>query len=222
MLRPVIFLFCGITFAQVNPQNRSLLVNGQAGQAPVVQINGRSFVELQALTRIAHGSVNFRNNQIVVTLPVSAASVPPESTEPVTATKSDLSRDFKVAGIETISQMREWATTLAYAIQHSYGVTEGWVAGYREKAAGSLQLASAAASTEADKNALSLLNNEFESVQQWSTQLVQAKESMDTAKYVMSPNALKDDPLSQKIITCGRFLGAMLASGNSQDDGSCH
>jgi hypothetical protein len=34
--------------------------------------------------------------------------------------------------------MREWAITLAYAIQNGHGVTEDWVAGYRAKVAQSL------------------------------------------------------------------------------------
>lgn len=83
-------------------------------------------------------------------------------------------------------------------------------------------MASIAATTEADRQALQLLTNEFESVKQWSNKLVEARNSMDTAKYAMSSNALQNDPLSQKIVTCGRFLATMLASGQFQDDPSCH
>jgi len=45
---------------------------------------------------------------------------------------------------------------------------------------------------------------------------------MNAAQYAMSPSALRDDPLSQKIVACGWFLAPMLASGNIQDDPSCH
>jgi hypothetical protein len=45
---------------------------------------------------------------------------------------------------------------------------------------------------------------------------------MDTAKYTTSPNALREDPLSQKLIACGHFLAQMLGSATFQDDASCH
>ena len=125
------------------------------------------------------------------------------------------------AAIEQMAQMREWASTLANAIQNGYPVADNWVNDYREQAAHSLRLATVAASTEADRKGLQLLNNEFEAVRKWSNKLVEARKSMDTAKYAMSANALQDEPLSQKIITCGRFLASMLASGNFQDDPSC-
>lgn len=213
-------LLCGVSVAQVKQENRPLEVNGRSGAAAVAQINGRTYVDLETLARIAQGSVGFRGNQITLTVPASTATPAAESLPPERAL--GLSRNFVVSGIETIAKMREWASTLAYAIQHGYGVTENWVAGYREQAASSLNLASAAASTESDRDAFQLLTNELEAVRQWSNKLVEAKESMDTAKYTASPDALRNDPLSQKIITCGRFLGSMLGSGEFKDDPSCH
>jgi hypothetical protein len=37
-----------ITLAQVKQANRSLVVNGQTGEAPVIQMNGRVYVDLGA------------------------------------------------------------------------------------------------------------------------------------------------------------------------------
>lgn len=212
----------GITPAQGAPQSRTLLINGQSGQAAVVQLDGRSYVDLEALAQITNGSLQFKANQIVLTLPLSAVN--PHVAEPPASPVDDsgLSRDFMKAGIEEIALMREWASPLAYAIQNGYSVTEQWVAGYREQAANGLRLASVAASTEADHNALQLLKNEFEALRQWSEELVKARNSMDTAKYAMSASALRDEPLSQKIITCGHFLASMLGSSSFRDDPSCH
>jgi hypothetical protein len=120
------------------------------------------------------------------------------------------------AGIEAIALMREWARPLAYAIQNGYPVTEHWVAGYREQAAHGLRLASVAATADADRSAFQLLNNEFEAVREWSNKLVEAHKTMNAGQYSVSANALRDDPLSQKIVACGRFLAPMLASGNIQ------
>ena len=220
----LMLLLCGVILAQVKPESRTLVVNGKAGEATVVQINSRTYVDLENLARIANGSLGFDKNQITLTLPggyeASARAAAPAPDQP--PAHVGLSRNFMMAGIETLAQMREWASTMAYAIQNGYGVTESWAADYREKAANALRQASASVSTDADRNAMQLLANEFEAVREWSNKLVEAKKSMDTAKYSTSPNALRDEPLSQKIISCGHFLGSMLGSAEFKDDPSCH
>jgi hypothetical protein len=222
LLLLVLVFVPGIALAQVEPLNRTLVINGQEGQAAVVEINGRSYVDLEALARITNGSLHFESNRILLTLSISAVSAPTSVPPPSPVNDSSFSRDFMRAGIEAIAGMREWASTLAYAIQNGYQVTDSWVATYQEQASRNVKLASIAASSEVDRNAFQLLNNEFEAVRQWSNKLVEARKSMDTAKYVVSANALRDDPLSQKIVTCGRFLSSMLASSSFQDDPSCH
>jgi hypothetical protein len=92
----------------------------------------------------------------------------------------------------------------------------------REQGAHDLKLAAAAVSNESDQNALQLLTNEFEPMRKWSNKLVQERKAMDTAKYAISDNALRNDPTSQKIITCGHFLATMLGNGSFKDDPSCH
>jgi len=198
-----------------------MVINGQAGQVEIVKIDGRSYVDLEALARITNGSLWFKGNSIGLDLPVSVSG-PAVDPPPSSVDNSGLSREFMKAGIEAIAGMREWASTLAYATQNGYNVTESWVATYREQASHNVSLAAVAAATGADRNALQLLNNEFEAVREWSNKLVAARKSMNAAKYALSPNALRDEPLSQKIIACGRFLAPMFGSGSFQDDASCH
>ena len=216
-----ILLFGTVLWAQSKPQTNTLVVQGQPGEAQVVEIDGKSYVDLKSLVEITNGSLSFKGDRIVLTLPSSGAGTPePDITVPTSP--SGLSQGFMKAGIETLALMREWASPLSYAIQNNYHVTEDWVANYREQAATGLRTASAAVTTDADANALQLLNHEFDAMRQWSDKLVQAKESMDTAKYSMSPDALRNDPLSQKIITCGHFLATMLGSSTFQDSPACH
>lgn len=202
-----------------------LTISGHTGQAEVIQKDGRAYVDLQSLAEITNGSLSYKKNHIVLSLPASNVSHPavePPS-EPIhSIDDSGLSQDFMRAGIESFATMREWASTMANAVQNSYQITEEWTANYREQAANNLRLASAAAITEGDRNALKLLDNEFEAVHEWSNKLLAAKKSMDTAKYALSPGALQNEALSQKIITCGRFLAKMLGSSSFQDDASCH
>jgi hypothetical protein len=219
----LILLSRGVTQAQANPQNRRLVVNGKAGDATVVELNSRTYIDLETLVRIANGSLGFQGRQITLVLPGSAASTQASSPALEEPTGHDgLTRNFMIAGIETIAQMREWASTMANAIQHGYGVTETWAADYRGKAADSLRQASASTSTDADRNALQLLTNEFHNVGTWSDELVEAQKNMDTAKYSMSSGALRNEPLSQQILHCGHFLATMLGSAEFADDSSCH
>ena len=212
----------GTALAQVTRQNRTLVINGQSSQVEVVKIDGRSYIDLGALARITSGSLRFKSNRILLNIPPSTVSAPSDDPTPSPADDLSLSQDFMKAGIEAIAEMREWASPLAYAIQNGYNVTDSWVATYREQALHDVNLASAAATTDADRSALQLLNHEYQAVLHWSNKLVEARKAMDTAKYSLSDNALRDDPLSQKIITCGHFLASMFGSGSFQEDASCH
>jgi hypothetical protein len=218
----VLLITSGIAFGQIEHQSAALVINGNAGKAPVIQENGRTYVDAEALAHIANGSLSFSANRIVLTIPPPADGASAAAEAPKAADDSALSREFMKAAIEEIALLREWGASVGYAVQNGYPIQEAWVNGYQEKAASGARLASAAASTTADKNAVQLLNNEFEGVRQWSNQLVEASKNMNTAKYSMDPGALRAEPLSQKLIACYRFLGSMLGSGSFQDDSSCH
>lgn len=216
-------LISTMAVAQGGNQTRNLVVNGQSGQASVIQQNGRTYVDLLGLAQIANGSVSFTPNAIQLTLPASTASTPPaEEPSAPPPNDSELSQEFMKAGIEEIALLREWASPIANAIQNGWPITGQWVNDYRERAANGLQMASVAASTNADRNALQLVTNEFDGVRKWSDKLIEAQKNMNTAKYSMSPGTLRNEPLSQKLITCYRFLSSMLGSGSFQDDSSCH
>jgi hypothetical protein len=207
-------------------QRRTFVVDGRPGQAPVAELDGRPYVEIAGLAEITHGSLSFKADRIVLSLPPSVTNSPvaepPAEPSDSTVHNSGLSREFMRAGIEEIATMREWASTLAYAMENGNHITDEWAAKYREQSARDLRLASAAASTDADRNALQLLTHEFEAVRDWSNKLVQERKSMNTAKYALSENALRDDPMSQKIVTCGHFLATMFGSGTFEDNSSCH
>jgi hypothetical protein len=216
-------LMCRVISAQVKAENKTLMVNGKPGEATVVQFNSRTYVDLESLVRIANGTLAFQGNEITLTLPGTDAIAPTATHEPgQPADQAGLTQNFRIAGIEALAEMREWASTMANAIQHGYQVTDSWAADYREKAANSLRQAAASASTDADHNAQQLLTNEFQNVETWSNELVEAKKKMDTGKYSTSSDALRNEPLSQKIINCGHFLRTMLGGGEFKDDSSCH
>src|SRR5277367_2289778 len=69
LLGAFLLIASGIAVAQDANQNRTLIVNGQSASVPVIQVNGRSYVDLEALARAANGSLSFSGNMIALTLP---------------------------------------------------------------------------------------------------------------------------------------------------------
>jgi hypothetical protein len=211
----VVFLNLPIlALALAAQQNRTLIVAGHPGELAVVGMGGRSYVEIEALARLAKGSLSFNGNQIILTLPGAAAPVPATTQTP----PSGFTKDFIKAGIEEMSVIREWRITLKNAVQRGYPVTEDWMDAYQARAEQSLRLVSLSASTESDKNAVQLLTNEFNNMKSLSGRFVEANKS----RSYISPESLNDDPLDQRILNCARGLAAMAASGQFVDESSCH
>jgi len=208
----------GLVLSQGPQQNATLTVSGQPGQAPVLQANGRSYVDIETLARLINGSVAFKGNQITLTLPTQVPSTPTIDPSISPPANPGFSKDFLKAGIEEMTVIREWRGALINAVQNGYPVTDAFVANYRGQAATNLRLASVAISTDSDRNAFQLLSNEFDSMQKLSNKVLAARKNMN----YLSPDALKGDPLDQQILNCARSLAAMAARGQFQDDGSCH
>lgn len=207
-----------LALSQAAQQNLTLIVNGRPGVVAVVQLNGRSYVEIEALARVASGSLSFKGNQITLTLPASAPSAAPATSSTAEPVNQGFSKEFLRAAIEEMAAIREWRSVLTNAVQHGYPITEDWLTVYRGQAAKSLTLASVAVTTDSDRDALRLLTNEFDNMQKLSNSILESRKSMD----YISPSTLKDDPLDQKIMNCAHSLASMAAGRQFQDDGSCH
>jgi hypothetical protein len=215
-----VFLSSLLVFVMVRaaPQNRTLVLTGHPGELPVLETGGRSYVDIEALTRLANGSLSFRGNQIVLTLPTTGASSQQTNLETGQSVASGFSKDFLKTGIEEMAAIREWRSALMNAIRQGYPVTEDWVGTLRGQAQQNLRLVSLAASTESDRNALQLLNNEFSNMKKLSDRFVEANRS----RTYVSPNALESDPLDQRILNCAHSLAAMASNNQFVDDSSCH
>jgi hypothetical protein len=209
---------------------QTLAVTGYSGSVPALQVSGRNYVEVEALARLINGALSFSGNKIVLTLPGSdgngsngnrsngnapAANAPAAAPSP--AANSGFSREFLRAGIEAMSTIREWHSALASAIGNGYPVTEDGLSQYSDQAMTNLRLAQTAANTDSDQQAVQFVANEYRKMKQLSDKYVAKRENMNYT----APGALKNDPLNQSIIACGKSLGAMAASGQFTDDGSC-
>jgi hypothetical protein len=199
-------------FAQTPPPKTVLTVEGYAGQAPVMLINGKSYVEIDALARATNGTVSFQPNHITLSLPAPGA-VPAQAD----ATPK-LSKEFLKALIDEMSVMGEWRAGIANAIQSNGALTEQWADGYKRNADSRLDLASTAASTEPDKTLLSLLRTESNNVHALSDKYVALRKNQS----FVDQDALERDPLNQQVQTCASGLAAVATSGQFADVAACH
>lgn len=156
----------------------------------------------------------------IIVVNVWASSTPPlaDAGQP---SGPPLSKDFLTASLRTMTAFRQWQGHLTHTIRNGYPLAEHWIAAHRERAADRLILASLAASTDADRAALTELAKQYENLRQWSDSMVQANRKLDMAKFYMSPATLENDELFQKAAGCANFLAPMLASGHLREDSAC-
>jgi hypothetical protein len=212
----VFLLVTGAGSSQGNPESGTLTVSGHAGEVPVIQISGRSYVAIDTLAQLMNGSLGYQGRQITLTLPGATRT---EQTLPPAGQSANpaFSRDFLKAAIETLSDIREWRSALLVAVENGYKMTDAWLEQYHAPAAKNLRLASIAATTASDRDALRLLSKELDHMQELSNRVLTARKNLS----YITPDSIKKDPLDQKILKCARSLAAMAASGEFQDDGSC-
>jgi hypothetical protein len=203
--------------SQALPQTKTLIVQGDSEEAPVIEIRGRAYVELGALTRLLKGSLSFEHNHILLVLPFMLASSPVTSSPTRSSLDSELSKDFLKSVIEEMTLIRGWQISLTTAVQRGYPITEEWAESFRSQTQEALLLASLDASTESDQSAIQLLVNEFNNMKNLSWKFVEANKSMT----YLFPSILQEDPLYQRIVDCAHSLAAMATRGEFTDDGSC-
>jgi hypothetical protein len=214
----VLLIVPGLALSQAVQQSRTLIVNGKSGQVKVMEIDGRSYVDLESLTRIANGTLGLSGNQITLTLLNSDAGTASSAAPSSPPANSGFSNGFLRAGIKEMALIREWRSSLVNSIENNYPLQEDWVERVHDFALGQELNAQLAASTDSDRSAVQLLSNEFDNMKALSVKLLAERES---AQHV-SPEDLRNDPLNQNILTCARSIASMVVGGQFVDDGSCH
>ena len=212
MLLTILLLPLLVLVAQ---ETSALLIEGHQGQARVIQLQGKNYVEVEGLARITGGSLRFEGNQIVVTLPGGADAAPQtERSAPAAA----FSRPFLSAGIETMREILEWHAALKNGIERGCPLSDVWFGNFRRQIQSSLKQTEAAASTDVDQKALPLLTNEFNTMDALTDKYL----NIAASRHYLAPDALNSDPLDQKLLTCWQSLASTASSNQVVDDGSCH
>ncbi|HEX4536016.1 MAG TPA: hypothetical protein VH140_03625 [Candidatus Acidoferrum sp.] len=208
----------GILFAQ-STSNKTLVVNGKTASAGVRQINGRLYIDLETLAQATNAVFTVEPRRVVLTIPPADAGA--VATDDSAQNSQRLSRDFASAAISALANMREWRVAVRAMILYGLAVSDTWVQAYHNQTLDAIRQAGVAASTDADKNALQLLQNEADSMTAWANQVDSARQQLNGARTV-DPNTLQNDPTLAKLQKCSQFLNSMVLSGTFNDDPSCH
>jgi hypothetical protein len=200
------------TVAQDTP-DKTLIVNGAAVNAAVVQVQGRSYVDIEGLAQALGGSVTFEPNQIALTIP----GPPPPPAPP---TSEGMTKEFQQMAVSALTEMREWRGAVGTLITTGMPVAGTWSQDYHDRVEADLMQTTLAAATEPDRQALRLLQQEFALLAEWAANVVGERQALKAARTI-DPNSLQNDKSLAKISKCGQFLGSMIVSGTFSDDSSC-
>ena len=206
------FVSPGLLVTRVAGQTNSLSITGHTGSATVVQVEGRNFVEVEGFVRLTNASVSINGNQIVITLP-SGGNAPPAPAP----TANGFSLAFVKAVVEAAAELREWRAALRNAIAGSYPISENWVSPMQAEARQALRVVSASTGSAADKQAVSLLENLFNILNQLSDKYLK----LSGSHTYIDPKSLDTDRLDQKIMACARSLESMATTNSFADNGAC-
>jgi hypothetical protein len=204
LLFPLLVLLAG--------QTSSLLMDGPHGQAKVIQVQGKNYVEVDELARITGGSLRFVGNQIILSLHgTDDTSGHAEGPEP------GFSKPFLTSGIETMREILEWHAALKTGIERGYPLSDVWFGNYRRQIQASLRQTDVAATTDVDQKVLPLLTYEFNTMNALTDKYLKIAGSRD----YLAPDSLNSDPLDQKLLRCWQSLASMASSNQFVDDGAC-
>src|SRR5580704_11606568 len=208
------------TVAQDKPI-RTLVVNGRTIETAVVEVEGRSYVDVEGLAQVIGGSVTFEPNQITLTLPEPApAATPADASSAAPQAADDMSKQFQQLAVFTLAEMREWRGAISAFVTSGAPVVGTWPDDYHERVDNDLLQATLGASTVQDNQAVQLLQQEYALLSDWANQVLGERKAMDASRNI-DPNSLQNDKALAKISKCGQFLSSMIVGGNFYDDSSC-
>ena len=218
----IVLTFAGVILAQTAATpTKTLIVNGKSAGAVAREIDGHTYIEIEALARSMNGTVTIDPDRILLTIPVTvtnAAAAPNVVAAPV---EHGLSVDFKRAAIAELSEMREWRGAVGAMITYGLAASDQTASDYHDRCEDGLNQVSVSVATDADGRALQLLKNQFNNMTAWANQILAERKALNGAR-TANPSLQQNDRALQNITACGRFLNQMIVSGNSADDASCH
>src|ERR1700674_5348124 len=91
-------------------------------RAAVLQVDGRSYVDVETLARLTNGSVKVEPNQIVLTIPIASSG----SDTAAAQTTQGLSKGFASEAITALAEMKEWKGALGAMVTYGLAGDGTW------------------------------------------------------------------------------------------------
>lgn len=225
----VAVLLAGLALGRVAvPQNasqRALVVNGKPVAGGLVELQGRTYVDLQLISQALGGTLTIEPDHITLAVPAAGPATgargAQSSATGAAPAGGNLSTNFRSAAITALGEMRQWQGAVESVIRYAVPVVGSWPQDYRDQVDSSVNQAKVFASTDDDQSALLLLENNLTNLKAWSDTVVGERNNLNASRFV-DPDAIKKDTVLAKIADCSRFLGGMIASGVYSDNPNCH
>jgi hypothetical protein len=207
-------------------RDKTLIVNGKSVTGAMVEMQGRTYVDLQMLSQSVGGTLTIETDKITLAIPAagvsgSATQVSRQTPANPAALYDHLSPNFRSAAIAALGEMRQWQGAMESVVTSGFPVVGSWPQDYRDRAESGLNQAKVAAVTDEDRSAAALLENAFSQLRAWSDTVVTERKNLNAGRFV-DPNALKNDTALGKLSDCSRFLAGMISGGTFSDNSSCH
>jgi hypothetical protein len=150
----------GDAVSQSGHKTQTLFINGHSGDAIVYTIDGKSYVDIESLVRIGNGSMSFKGDQIILSFPSAEPGSSGHDTG--SSNSSMLSADFMRTAVQTLAVIKDWTSTLTYAVQRGVPGDGSRLVVFHDRAAEALRLTRVAATTGADQDRASTLDQSFQ------------------------------------------------------------
>lgn len=200
--------------AQTPQKSSTLTIAGHPGEARLLLVNGKSYIDIEELARLTQGTLSFKSNQTTLTLPTSNRDVPAL----VPHANAGFSRAFIQASIEEVSVIREWQIAIVKAVGTNSPVPVDWISAQQRQAEKNLALASAAATTDSDRGTYTMLSAELNHMQILSERYLAIRKQDG----FISPDSFNSSSLEDQIMSCAQGIVSMTESHEFHDQPACH
>src|SRR5690349_21504648 len=106
-LAPLILVLVLVSISEAQLQTRTLTINGHSGKVTIYNVEGKSFIDLETLVRTANGTVRFKGDEIILTLPAAGAT----SAQNNPSQPEGMSKGFMSAAVQGLALIKNWQRT---------------------------------------------------------------------------------------------------------------
>src|SRR5947209_1387147 len=163
-----------IVKAAAQNKERTLVVNGRAVSTNIIQREGHFYVDIESVAHALGGSVTLHADHVELSVTPTSRGDGPQPSE-------SLSREFQRASVSALGDMRQWVGAISELITTGVPVAGQWPRENHDRVARDLMQARVAASSNADHQALALLQTLHTELASWADRRVADRAALNGA-----------------------------------------